>query len=119
MNEIPKKFKIYTGRIFLLRNKKYIPCTLSKVIGRERMLYLSNKEFGEGVFVYDETNSRVQIIKNDGKLVWIPKNCLLKELETDSFELKNNINELIQDLLKTNLSDDKKNQITSLLRSID
>jgi len=78
-----EKYKIYKGRIFILRKKKLIPGTNSEISGRDKVIFFERtKTFGEAVFVYDETNSKVKVTTINGKHIWIPKNCLLIELET-------------------------------------
>ena len=115
--EIPEKYKIYKGRIFLLRKKNLIPTTINKIIGREKPFLHKTKEiFGEAVFIYDETNTKIQVSTLNGIFVWIPKNCLLKEIEMNSNTIK--INDLITDIINTKLSDEKKAVITQLLRNL-
>lgn len=111
------KYKAYKGRIFLLRNRKQIPGTYQKIIGRQKIVLFNTKEnFGEAVFIYDETNTRVQVATLKNKYVWIPKNCLLQELEVN--EQENKIIDLIDDIINSNINNKKKAVITQLLRNL-
>ena len=117
---IPAKYKSYLGRIFILRKHKLIPASTEKKFGK-RILYEAAEIFGEVVYILDETNSKVQVTTPSGKMLWIPKYYLYKEVESQNLNdslSKNIINELSSDLLASNMSDENKISITQILKSI-
>jgi hypothetical protein len=115
---IPTKYKAYLGRIFILRKHKVIQVSLDKKAGK-RFACESIKTFGKAVYVFDESNSKVQVTTLSGATLWISKYYLLKEVETTNLnDSKNKINELCSELIKCNLSDNSKMTITQILKNL-
>ena len=116
---IPKKYKIYVGRIFILRKHKLIPASTEKKYGK-RFLYDATQTFGEAVYILDETNSKVQVTTASGSLLlWIPKYFLHKEITNQHMNNINSItkiNELSNELISSNVSKDNKMFIMQILK---
>lgn len=73
-------YKPYIGRIFYLKKTKIIPASEDK-FARTRKHYKNSETFGEICLVVDETNTRVQVTTiSEGKLLWIGKFFLAKEV---------------------------------------
>lgn len=89
------KFRPMIGRIFSIRKISYIPYYLTEKCGRKDGI-LHFKDMGEGVLVLNENNTRINIILQNGKSVWIGKYYIHKELKTD---IKDTKKELINKIL--------------------
>lgn len=77
-------FKPYIGRIFSLKKTKIIPASEDK-FAKTRKHYKNVETFGEVCLVVDETNTRVQVTTiTEGKMLWIGKFFLAKEIVNDS-----------------------------------
>lgn len=77
-------FKPYIGRIFSLKKTKVIPASEDK-FARTRKHYKNVETFGEACLIVDETNTRVQVTTiSEGRLLWIGKFFLSKEIVHDS-----------------------------------
>ncbi len=81
--KLKEKFKSHIGRTFILR-KNDLVSTYSVENGFPKKYVKRQEEFGEAVFVLDETNTRVCVTNLLGMAVWIPKFYLHKELSAES-----------------------------------
>lgn len=118
---IPAKYKIYIGRIFILRKHKIIPASIEKKFGN-RIFYESRKTFGEAVCILDETNSKAQVTTLSGTVLWIPKYYLHKEITTQNLNdsiTSGQINELSSEILSCDLSDNNKMKLLQILRILE
>lgn len=77
-------FKPYIGRIFSLKKTKVIPASEDK-FARTRKHYKNAETFGEVCLIVDETNTRVLVTTiTEGKMLWIGKFFLAREVVHDS-----------------------------------
>lgn len=117
-NNIPAKYKIYVGRIFILRKCEKISASIDKKQGK-RLFYDKSKTFGESVFIFDETNSKVKVSTLTGTFLWMPKYFLHKEIctqNTNNQITKDIINKLVIELLSCNLPEENKLKIIQILK---
>lgn len=115
-NNIPVKYKIYIGRIFILRKCKKIPASIDKKQGK-RSFYERKNTFGESVFIFDETISKVKVSTLTGTLLWIPKYFLHKEIGTQNNKItKDTINELVYKLLANSVQEQDKATVIQILK---
>lgn len=108
--------KSYVGRIFALRKRLNISGSISSKDGHT--VQIPRVEFPDNVFVLDETNTKVRILKSDGFAIWIPKHFLLKELtQPQEPELSNVLDALITLTGKLNvpLSDTDQEKISKAI----
>lgn len=112
MAKLSTSLKSYVGRVFALRKRAKISGSLSHKDGASSSH--SRDDFGEAVFVLDETNAKVRVIKKDGTPLWIPKHYLLKEITSDKeiklVEVLDTLRVLVTKL-QGNLSDDEQIQV--------
>ena len=115
------KFKPFVGRVFFLRKNKNIFVSTEKKHGVQT-LQNTTETFGEAVYVYDETNTRVQVTNLSGRFLWIPKYNLGKECDNPNTINKDEISRLVTDLLSDKedcLTKEKKAAIAQLLRRLE
>ena len=95
--KLKAKYKSYIGRLFSLRKCTLIPAYDSpKETWQSKHWVLDReKELGEVVFVLDETNSRVCVLRQGNGVCWIQKYFLHKEIPGVEYKPEDSYNEII------------------------
>lgn len=91
--ELQNKFKPHVGRIFSLRKVAIIPSydRPKSAWNQQQQLLDRVSVLGEAVYIMDENNTRVSVLKIDGGTCWIPKYYLHKELITPNDSSNNKV----------------------------
>lgn len=99
------KYKPYIGRIFYLKKNKIIPGSEDK-FARTRKHYKNFETFGEACLIVDETNTRVQVTTIiEGKMLWIAKFFLAKEIFNVSNKNHDEANQIANKLIEFSIKE--------------
>ena len=115
--DIPPEYKVYIGRLFILRKCEKISASRTKKFGCEsRTDYLTKETFGDAVMILDETNSKVLVTTLLTTPLWVAKYYLYREVQAPDDSEKVNI---LVDMLVDNgvqLSNKVRLEIAKYLR---
>lgn len=97
-SKLSATFKPYVGKVFQLRNRKTIVGSYYGFKDGSPRVELNRNEFGEAVFIVDESNTRVCCFNKNKQLIWIPKLYLLKEIISEK-EVVKSVNEILNKMI--------------------
>lgn len=110
--KLPISLKPFIGKIFVLRNRSLI--TVSPISKDGQSYLCPRNDFNDVVFIIDETNRKVRVLKKDGTAIWIAKYNLGKEISTIKMvnleEVLNTI-KMLTSRIGTNLTSDECEKI--------